>query len=151
MVFARFDSKQKIVLGALIFVSVLVLAVFLGYRLKDYKRASNSDQEAKSTADTEITELRSQEEISNSYKQNMDRAINRLGVLENREEIVSVSQSSFFDIYVPTDLKDMHLQKMLEVRRLVEQADLSNDELKEKVIGIFNELLIENQKIVDSL
>ncbi|OGH59454.1 MAG: hypothetical protein A2725_01340 [Candidatus Magasanikbacteria bacterium RIFCSPHIGHO2_01_FULL_33_34] len=147
MFLARYNSKQKIGLVAVILVIILVLGLIVFNKLNDTK---NAGQKASET-DVEVKVLRSQEEITTSYKKTMERIIARLEEVESREDIVLISENSFFDFFVPNDLMDLHLQKMLEVNRLLEQSDLSEQELKAKVISAIIELKDENQKIIENL
>lgn len=144
MVFARFNNKQKIWLAIGMIVLVLILSFFIGQKLNDYKNGG-FDEKTKTQADVKIKTLRTQKEIMASYKQNMERTIERLNEVAGREDIILISKNSFFDFSVPTDLMDMHLRKMLEVTELTEQSDLTKEALKEKVIAIINELLEANE------
>ncbi len=150
MLFARLGDKQKMGIGIAIFVFVLLLAFFAGYYLIGNKKTDKS-QETGSQSNAEVKILRSQEEITASYKEYMNRLIERLQKAESREDVVGISQNMFFDVYVPTDLKDMHVQKMLETNKLIEDITLDAEQLKEKLIYIINELLAENQKIIENL
>lgn len=151
MFFARFSNKRGLVLGAVIFLVILALAFFVGYSLGDYGNTDKDNQETTSQTGLEVKILRTQEEIATSYKGSMERAIDRLNKAGSREDVVSVSENMFFDIYVPTDLRDMHVEKLLEANKLLEDTSLNKEGLKEKLIYIINELLAENQKIIENI
>ena len=150
MFFARLSGGWKLGLALAVLAVILLLSFFIGYGMGGEKKTSEKAK-TDENAGAEVKILRSQEEIAVSYKGSMERLSGRLEEAKDKGEIVSIVSSGFFDIYVPTDLRDLHLQKMLEAFKLMERADLTGEETKEKIILIIKELIKENQTIIESL
>lgn len=150
MFFASYNGRQKLGILIGIFVLILILSLFVGYKLNDYKNGEMKHAEGTQT-EVEVKVLRTQNEIAMSYAQDMARILKRLNEIDNRAELELMAENSLLGFYVPTDMRDLHIKKAIEASKLLEDNNLSIEEFKTKLIVMINELDAENNRLIELL
>ena len=132
--------KNTIVLigGVLAAMLVVASAVFLVLRSDKLLEIDNLTPALKPA--------RTQEEIWTEYAKN----INRLLVMVNNSEesaeiILGKVGAGFFDIFVPTEKKDLHIQTLLKIQKLKSDGSIdSREKMREYMVPLLSALLERN-------
>ncbi len=132
--------------GGLISLIILVLTLLFLLDFYSEKYDAEASEKVQPISDSAVDEskvLRSQEEISEEYRQNIGELLETLQIMEgSSEEIFSKAEAGFFDILVPTDLRDLHIQTLLKIQKMEdEEMFVDKEALRNRLIPLLITLL----------
>ena len=104
---------------------------------------SNTNSDKKQPPFDEEKIIRTQEEIRIEYEKNISVLLETTRLTEGSiSEILAQTEASFFDIFVPNDKRDLHIQTLLEIQKLKREETFNGaEELKIRLIPLLEALL----------
>lgn len=129
--------------GILLTIFVVVPVLFFVLYTKKSNEAFYIPQK---TPFEERKPARAQEEIWIDYKKNINQLLSLINSSdENIDVILSEVEAGFFDIFVPTKKKDLHIQTLLQIQKIKSNSDIdSQEKLQEYIVPLLNALLDKN-------
>ncbi len=140
--------------GGFLLILIFVLSwLFVWTRSRDDKDKTDTQTppaQGENVKTEEARPARTQAEIIPEYNRNMKQLLETIQAMEGtKEEIFSRAEAGFFNIYVPNDLKDLHIQTLLEIQKLADKPKESADAgvVKERLSSLLNNLLEKNESL----
>lgn len=132
----------------IILFGLLIMGAFglLGYKSDLGNRGDYFGQKEDGIS-AEVNDLRSQPEIIAGYRDNMTNLLGTLDRVDDYQEILARANAGFLDIYVPNDMRDLHLRALLDIKRFEEGSAVSAVELKDFIKTRVEELLRKNNEL----
>lgn len=87
--------------------------------------------------------VKTQEEIWTEYDKNINTLLTLVNTSEESPEVIlSKVEAGFFDIFVPTDKKDLHFQTFLQIQQTKLDGNIdSKEKLREYMVPLLTALL----------
>jgi hypothetical protein len=148
MFFAR---KNKSIFFGLLVSIVIFFLIFFAFRFGNIKnnntRQDNTNVQKTETEKTKI--LRSQSEIAKEYKENMENLLERVEAHDgDYVSLLNKTSGGLLNIFVPTDLKDDHLNFYNSIISMEEGVDYKDmDDLKKKLSSSIVDLLEKTENL----
>ena len=146
MLLARMSVRVKILLLVLLGLVLTGAAFLLGYK-SDWGGLGDYLGNKEKWISAEVKILRPQTEIIAEYRDTMTKLLGIIDSTTGYKEILESAEARFFDIYVPNDIRDLHLRAFLDIKKIAAGPAASEEELKLLLKPIIEELLQKNNEL----
>lgn len=149
-----FTRKNNIIFVVGVLIAMLIIAPVLFFVLhpeKKVKKENNkisvaenqaSYAEKKAPFDAQKP-VRTQEEIWTGYEKNINTLLNLVNSSEEDTKVIlDKVETGFFDIFVPNQKKDLHIQTLLQIQKLKSSGSIdSKEKMREYIVPLLTALL----------
>jgi len=141
------NKKSKLfILGIFVVIAaagVLLYLLFNNKKGEDFSKKSTPKEQVINGSTVKTKVLKSQEEIWPEYKENIGKLLETIEVMEgDSEAILQKTEAGFLNIFVPNDLREMHINTLLEIQTIDQFEYFKDPEaLRSKIIPLLSKLL----------